>query len=85
MRFFEEVPESRACVQPSLNGVLPESTSGQDSGSLYDAATTQGNREAAAQCASKAEEALQQRDFDKAVSSALGLHCILSVWTRSRA
>ncbi len=56
-------------MQPSVHGELPVSTSGQDSGSLYDAATIQGNREAAAQCACKAEEALQQRDFDKAVSA----------------
>ena len=54
-------------MQPFLKGAVPESTTDQDSGSLYDAATIQANCEAAAQCASKAEEALQERDFDKAV------------------
>lgn len=58
-------------MQPSLRGAVPESTTDQDSGSLYDAATVHGNREAAAQCASKAEEAMQERDFDKAVRTLL--------------
>ncbi len=58
-------------VQPSLDGAAAESTSGQDPGSLYDAARVHGNREAAAQCASKAEEALQERDFGKAVRTFL--------------
>ena len=56
-------------MQPYLNGVAPESTSNEDSGSLYEDAKVQANREAAAECASKAEEALQACDFDKAVSS----------------
>ena len=58
-------------VQPPLDDEQLKSIGSQESGSLYDAATVHGNREAAAQCASKAEEALQAQDFDKAVSISL--------------
>lgn len=57
---------------PPLNGFAPESASGRGaseeaSGALYEAAKVHSNREAAAECSAKAEEAVSADDFDKAV------------------
>ena len=55
-------------LQPTLNGISLGGASGRDAeGSLYEAAKVHGNREAAAECAAKAEEAIAAHDFDKAV------------------
>ena len=56
-------------VQDSMNGKAHDGGASQvDSSTLYEAAKAHGNREAAAECSSKAEEALKAGDYDKAVS-----------------
>ena len=52
-----------------MNGKAHDGCASQaDSSTLYEAAKAHGNREAAAECSLKAEEALEAGDYDKAVS-----------------
>ena len=55
-------------LQPTLDGMSFMGFGGRDAEELlYEAAKLHSNREAAAECAAKAQEAIAARDFDKAV------------------